>query len=182
MKHKYAVMPPALEAIMEPLVIRTERDDLLLRETTESDVPALVTFFTRNQEHFGWKGEAPNPKIVRDAFVAIEGLLQLGLWHGGELIGHLSLSFLPEPYFGEIGYLLDKEHTGNGYATMSVRALVRHAFSGADFRALSANVWEENPKSWKVLERVGFKLIESPEDVRNYRLEANDWFAMSRPM
>jgi RimJ/RimL family protein N-acetyltransferase len=174
-------MPQALEVNMEPLLIRTERDDLLLRQSTESDVPALVRLVVRNQEHFGWRGD-PSPKNVRETLVAGDGLLQLGLWHGSELIGHLYLSFLPEPHFGETGYVLDKEYTGNGYATMSLRALVQHAFNEVGLRALSANVWGENPKSCDVLERVGFKLVESPKEVRNYRLEANDWFAMSRPI
>jgi RimJ/RimL family protein N-acetyltransferase len=165
---------------MGPLVIPTERDDLLLRQCTESDLSPLLALTIRNREHFGWRGD-PSPENVRRALVAPKGSLPLGLWHGNELIGHSYLSLLPAPYFGETGYVLDKERMGNGYATMSLRALVRHAFDRIELDGLAANVLGENPKSCKVLERVGFKLISNPQGVRNYRLEANEWFAMSRP-
>jgi RimJ/RimL family protein N-acetyltransferase len=165
---------------MEPLIIRTERDGLLLRQCTKADVPALVALVIRNREHFGWQG-SPHPSNVRESLVVPKGLLPFGLWHGSELIGHMYLSLLPHPYFGETGYVLDKDHMGHGYATMSLRALVRHAFDVSELYALSANVLGENPRSCRVLERVGFSLISHPEGVRNYLLEANEWFAMSRP-
>jgi len=57
---------------------------------------------------------------------------------------------------GQFGYWLGERFWGKGIATASGRAMVAHAFSGSQFARLEAPVFEWNPASMRVLEKVGF--------------------------
>ncbi len=64
--------------------------------------------------------------------------------------------FSREHGLAEVGYVIDPEHWGMGYATESLRAVVRHAFEDWGIRKLSACYFADNPASGRVLEKVGF--------------------------
>jgi len=57
---------------------------------------------------------------------------------------------------GHFGYWLGEAHWGKGVATAAARAMVAHAFSRSQFARLEAPVFEWNPPSMRVLEKVGF--------------------------
>lgn len=63
-----------------------------------------------------------------------------------------------EPPWGvvEVGYFLDPEAWGNGYATAAVDLLVGYAFRERRAAKAVASVYETNPASARVLEKVGF--------------------------
>lgn len=144
---------------------RTERDDLVLREfSTEQDDLALFESLTRSQEHL-----LPFCGDIVIKFNSIEAVrrarmdnsdtsrLRMGIWLGEDniLVGEAD-SISRGNSIAEITYWLDVEHTGNGYATLAVRALARRAHYLA-YERVVAKVREENTKSIRVLERAGFE-------------------------
>lgn len=57
----------------------------------------------------------------------------------------------------QFGYWLGEQYWGRGLATTAARALVAHIESEKLFARLEAPVFEWNPASMRVLEKVGFK-------------------------
>jgi RimJ/RimL family protein N-acetyltransferase len=57
---------------------------------------------------------------------------------------------------GNFGYWLGEAHWGNGIATAAARVMIAHAFTETQFMRLEAPVFEWNPTSMRVLEKVGF--------------------------
>ena len=58
---------------------------------------------------------------------------------------------------GEIGYWLGARHHGNGYGTEALRAVVDFAFNRLKLRRLEAGVFDGNPSSGRLLEKLGFR-------------------------
>jgi RimJ/RimL family protein N-acetyltransferase len=57
----------------------------------------------------------------------------------------------------ELGWVLDPDHTGHGYATEAVRELLRHCFEDLGVRRVTANCFLGNDTSWRLMERVGMR-------------------------
>jgi len=55
-----------------------------------------------------------------------------------------------------LGYWIAPEHRGNGYATEASELLVDHGVSHERLHGIEASVYEHNPTSARVLEKVGF--------------------------
>ncbi|WP_461614956.1 GNAT family N-acetyltransferase [Clostridium sp. Marseille-QA1073] len=75
-----------------------------------------------------------------------------------ELIGYVNLfQILRGPLQScLIGYSLDKQQNGNGYATEAVSLAVRFAFNELKLHRIEAGVMLTNTGSMRVLEKVGF--------------------------
>ncbi|WP_435194402.1 GNAT family N-acetyltransferase [Natronomonas sp. EA1] len=56
----------------------------------------------------------------------------------------------------ELGYFIASDAWGNGYATAAVRLLCRYAFRERGLHKVYADVYDLNPASARVLEKVGF--------------------------
>jgi RimJ/RimL family protein N-acetyltransferase len=88
----------------------------------------------------------------------------------------------------EIGYWLGTRYWGKGYATEAVRALIDHAFTSLDHKALQSCVRVTNPASRRVLEKCGFqwtgvglcriRALGSSVPVDRFRLERGIWTAL----
>ena len=57
----------------------------------------------------------------------------------------------------ELGWVLDPRHTGHGYATEAVRALIDISFNGLGLRRVTAACFADNDASWRLMERVGMR-------------------------
>jgi RimJ/RimL family protein N-acetyltransferase len=57
----------------------------------------------------------------------------------------------------EIGWVLDPDHTGHGYATEAVHELIRYCFRDLGVRRVTANCFLDNDVSWRLMERVGMR-------------------------
>jgi RimJ/RimL family protein N-acetyltransferase len=57
----------------------------------------------------------------------------------------------------ELGWVLDPAHTGRGYATEAVRALLTHCFDQLGVRRVVANCVLANDTSWRLMERLGMR-------------------------
>ena len=58
---------------------------------------------------------------------------------------------------GELGWVLHPDHTGRGYATEAVRALLDAAFDGLQLRRVTAACFAANEASWRLMERLGMR-------------------------
>jgi len=57
----------------------------------------------------------------------------------------------------ELGWVIDPAHTGHGYATEAVRALLTYCFTDLRVHRVVANCFLANDKSWRLMERLGMR-------------------------
>jgi RimJ/RimL family protein N-acetyltransferase len=74
----------------------------------------------------------------------------------GKLVGNVYIS---KQDFGtwELGYVFNKSYQKKGYATEAARALMDDAFRNKNARRIIAMCNPLNERSWKLLERLGFR-------------------------
>lgn len=74
------------------------------------------------------------------------------------LIGDIGIHFLDEEKKQvEIGFTLDKEQQGKGYATEAVIAIINYLFQKLNKRRITASIDPRNINSIKLVERLGFR-------------------------
>lgn len=74
------------------------------------------------------------------------------------MIGEVSLIWRDAPNRqGEIGYIFNPVHHGNGYATEAARALLALGFDGVGLHRIYARCAAANTASWGVMERLGMR-------------------------
>lgn len=158
--------PPAPpHALEHPL--RTER--LTLRPATAADADA--TFAYRRLEAVGrWLTEIPTELETYRATFADPARLAttIVVELGGRIIGDFMLRVedawaqaevagLARNTQAKLGWVLDPAHTGRGYATEAVRALLSHCFDELEVRRVVANCFLDNDTSWRLMERLGMR-------------------------
>lgn len=75
----------------------------------------------------------------------------------GDPVGILGLNHVDETWgVAELGYMVHPDAHGHGYATDACRRLVRYGFEARRLHKVTANAFETNPASQRVLEKVGF--------------------------
>ena len=150
-----------------PPVIETER--LVLRGREPSDVEAIFRFASDPEvtQYMAW----PRSQTVADVWDFLDGLtahnyeqeeLDYGLALRSApdvLIGGVGLYWHPrEHQVMELGYVLAKEHWGNGYLPEAARALLRHAFRTTKVQRVHAPIFAENVKSRRAAQKIGLQL------------------------
>ncbi|MFC7098266.1 GNAT family N-acetyltransferase [Halobaculum marinum] len=76
----------------------------------------------------------------------------------GDPVGVVGLDHVNETFGSvEVGYQFAPAHWGEGYATDAVETLCEYAFQQRRFHKVLAYVFETNPASARVLEKVGFR-------------------------
>ncbi len=88
-----------------------------------------------------------------------------------KLIGNVYLGPADEPGAAEIGYVMNRAYRGHGYATEAARAVVDAAFSRGVSK-ICAGCAENNPNSWRLLERLGMRLIERVAHAATFKKDA----------
>lgn len=76
------------------------------------------------------------------------------------LIGDIGIHFLdtdPENRQAEIGYTLDREFRGKGYATEALTAIIGYLFHSLDKHRIIASIDPVNTDSVRLIERLGFR-------------------------
>lgn len=137
-------------------IAETER--LILRRYQKEDLQDLFEYLSDNEvvkyEPYGpmtlhETEENLKWRIGTDEMVAVE------LKKSHKMIGNV---YMGKREFDalETGYVFNRNYWGNGYATESCRALIRQAFSNGIHR-IYAECDPCNEKSWRLLERLGFR-------------------------
>jgi [ribosomal protein S5]-alanine N-acetyltransferase len=119
----------------------------------------------------------------------------IGYWiltEAGELAGVVNISEIVRSRFrsGYLGYYGFAPHSGGGYMTEGLRAVVTRAFRKHGLHRLEANIQPENVKSRQLVKRLGFRLEGlSPRylkiagrwrDHERWAITTEDWAKTSR--
>lgn len=107
----------------------------------------------------------PNPYTVEDAQFWISHASQcapsvhLAIEVAGAVAGGIGVivGSGTDEKTGQFGYWLGRVYWGRGVATAAASAMLQHAMCSMDVVRLQAPVFEWNPPSMRVLEKVGFK-------------------------
>ncbi len=146
----------------EPPAIETDR--LRLRSLTRDDAPRLFEIARDPESIEDFQYAA---KTVEDVLGWMEpGLRDPAsiLWAieaEGKVIGLFETCARPEFTEREdgvyrIGYFIEREAQGQGYATEALQAIIRWLFDRADVRRIEAGVTLHNVASYRILEKAGF--------------------------
>lgn len=133
--------------------IKTKR--LTMRDPTPADLDGYMTFVS-DYEVVKWTASWPHPAdpeftLSRCRQVPPEQGFVGPVFLGDEQIGAMGC------VDGELGYFFARKHWGQGYATEMARAVVARAFAVTDWDQITAGVFDGNPGSIRVLEKLGFR-------------------------
>ncbi|WP_346401432.1 GNAT family N-acetyltransferase, partial [Listeria monocytogenes] len=128
----------------------------------------LTTFLQEKLTNVYWQEQKMAIEIIKqnDSAIGVHCLDNVEYYYGiflhdtDELIGTINLfSILRESLQSAfIGYFLDKEHNGNGYATEAVELIVDFGFDILGLHRIEAGVMPKNERSKQVLLKAGFHL------------------------
>ena len=148
------------------MILQTDR--LILREFTAGDWQAVFAYqndprYLRYYEHSGvtereaqafvyrfitWQGEQPRSRFQ----------LAITLEQTREMIGNVGVRRdAPGEPLADMGFELNPEHWGRGYASEAARAMVDWAFGDLGLDRVHAHCIAENIGSARVLERAGLR-------------------------
>jgi RimJ/RimL family protein N-acetyltransferase len=156
---------PALSRVSWPQVT----DRLALRPARPEDADATWAF-RHQQEVSRWLTELPTSRAdYRAAFEQPDRLsTTLIIDLDGKVIGDLMLRVEDAwaqaevaergtAMQAELGWVLNPDHTGQGYATEAVRELVRICFEVLRVHRVVATCFADNDPSWRLMERLGLR-------------------------
>lgn len=147
--------------------VRTDR--LLLRPLAEADTDALLAYRSIPEVCRFVPFQPMDREVIAErlatqwARIALsdEGQsLTLGIEvpGTGELAGDVVLFWHSRLHLGgEVGYILNPEFCGRGYATEAARAMLRLGFEELGLRRIIARIDERNEASARVLRRLGMR-------------------------
>jgi len=180
--------PPIAERCIA--VLETKR--LVLRAPHLEDAKAIASL-ANDRRIAENTARIPHPYRISDAESWIAGSnIEPGeetylITLDGTIIGGCGFDLRDDPT-PEIGYWLGVKYWGKGFATEAVHALIDHAFTDLELRALQSSVRVTNPASRRVLEKCGFqwtgvglcriRAIGSSVPVDRFRLERGIWTSL----
>jgi RimJ/RimL family protein N-acetyltransferase len=135
--------------------------ELVLREWTEDDVPALVAG-CNDPEIAYWIPMIPHPYTDADALAFLSGevlpdQLKLAVEVDGAVVGGIGMSLNSHDYKGTIGYWVAAAARGRGICTRAVRLLARHGLEDLELQRIDLVTDPDNLSSQRVAEKVGFQ-------------------------
>lgn len=128
-------------------VLAYQRDARYMRfnpwtKRSAEDVQAFVGRFVAQQTH--------NPRLKFQLAIALPA--------AGQLIGNAGIRIKTAGgHEADIGYELDPQHWGRGYASEAARALLQFGFEHLRLHRISAHCLAENVASARVLEKLGMR-------------------------
>lgn len=143
------------------------------------DIEAFRTYYT-DPERLATAliVELPEAVLVGDVMLRIEGA-----WSQAEVREQA------QDVQAELGWVMDPEHQGRGFATEAVRAVMGACFDQLGLRRVSAGCFAANEPSWRMMERLGMRREEHSRatalhrsgewmDGMAYALLADEWRAI----
>ncbi len=182
--------------------VRTAR--LQIRPMSEADVDAMWEW-RRLPEVNRWLGLAPDTlEAFRDRYrdpdrLASMHIVELLAESGADPVpigdvmirigdgwAQLEVADQAKAVEAELGWVLDPAHTGRGYATEAIRAVIDVCFGPLGLRRVHAGCFADNEPSWRLMERLGMRREEFSRktalhrsgawlDGMNYGILAEEW-------
>ncbi len=147
-----------------------ETDRLQLRELTQSDYPALCRILQDEEVMYAYEGAFSGEEVQDwlDHQLARYRRYGFGLWavllkETGEVIGQCGLTMQQwkEEEVLEVGYLFQRAHWHNGYATEAARACKTYAFDMLGAKEVCSIIRDTNTASQNVAVRNGMEKKDS---------------------
>jgi [ribosomal protein S5]-alanine N-acetyltransferase len=141
------------------ILIETER--LLIRKFMPSDAADLFEYLSLPETYRFEPGEPISMDEARELVAERadgSNFLAVVLKESGRLIGHLYFE-QREPLecrTWELGYIFNPRYQRMGYGSEAAAALVDYAFANLNPHRIMARCNQDNPASWKLLEKIGF--------------------------
>jgi ribosomal-protein-alanine N-acetyltransferase len=182
-----------------PVIITTER--LTLRPFRDDDWKA-VHEYALDPEISKYQEWGPNS--AKDTKLFVSKCIQSTNSHKGNIF-FFSITLKPsdthiggcvltaeksEPGEASIGYTIARSYWKNGYASEAANALLELAFTNLGLTRVTANCDSENIGSWRVMEKVGMRFVDTQlnsryfkgswRDWREYAISGGEWFANRR--
>lgn len=154
MKHQnseFAVFP----------VLQSER--LVLRQLRQDDLTAICAYLA-NFEVTKNLSTQPHPFTEADGVAYLESVstedpthnITWAIEHAGVLCGNLRAKNIQET--PRVGYWLGQDHWGKGFMSEAVRIALYYLFEERLVPVVQTGVFEGNPASLRVLEKLGFRM------------------------
>lgn len=146
------------------LPLRTER--LVLRTAVPADLSALLRYYgdpqvVRHLLHTALDRAGVAEKLAKfetnRAPVEIGDVLTLVVEHDGEVVGDLMLRLIAgdPPSVAEIGWVMNPDYGGRGFATEAARAVIDLGFRHYGLHRIFAQLDARNASSARLCERLG---------------------------
>jgi RimJ/RimL family protein N-acetyltransferase len=147
-------------------VIRIDFQNYCIRSFLKNDANSLCKYANNYKIAKNLKNEFPSPYTIKHAedWIAFNITQQpennFAIANDNEVIGAIGVKFKDDISIcnPEIGYWLGEPFWGKGIAANAVRFFCNYLFNNFNFNRLTANVFENNESSKKVLEKSGFVL------------------------
>jgi RimJ/RimL family protein N-acetyltransferase len=156
--------------VFSPVVLETERPDVMVRQLGSRDIKSLYDLMAQNRDHLGrWTDDTtdtyPTVEALRDSILEPHHSHQLrfGVWNQVVLVGRVDLSPLPDGSM-ELSYWIGEEFCNRGFATAAARAVIGYAAKKRGVRTFRAGARAENAASQAVLRNAGFRFSRIFED------------------
>lgn len=81
------------------------------------------------------------------------------------------IGFPDEKREAEIGYMIDANEQGKGYATEALKTLSQWAFQHEEVAVVKVQTAHDNIASIKILEKNGFQLVDTIDNLLTYHLQ-----------
>ncbi|MCU0495792.1 MAG: GNAT family N-acetyltransferase [Anaerolineae bacterium] len=108
--------------------------------------------------------------------------------HDLKMIGRIGFHYFAFDSRAEVGYALNRDYWGQGYASEALQAVLAFSFNVLDLNRMQAIVLPENSASIRVLEKVGMtregllreyvKVGETFLDVYQYAMLKREWLSV----
>lgn len=146
--------------------LRTDR--LVLRPVAESDADRILEYRNRPDVTRWLIRTEVDPEAFRAACKAAvddPDDHSMAVVLDGLVIGTVSLELsdgmgqpgMPSRTEALLGYIFDPDHSGRGYASEAVAAVVDHTFRRLGVRRITAGCFADNAASVRILEKVGMR-------------------------
>ena len=146
--------------------LRTDR--LVLRPVGEAHVERILEYRNRPDVTRWLIRTEVDPEAFRAAWKAAAGDPDdhsMAVVLDGLVIGTVSLELsdgmgqpgMPTRTEAQLGYIFDPAHSGRGYASEAVAAVVDHSFRRLGVRRITAGCFADNAASVRILEKVGMR-------------------------
>jgi Acetyltransferases, including N-acetylases of ribosomal proteins len=137
-----------------PVFIRGE--DVDLRPIEDADVEFLQKAANHPDVRRYAGGDVPVSRSDVGASPA-DDVVELLVCDGDTPVGDVSLAPIDERRgWANLGYWINPEHWGEGYATEAARLTVTHGFEELRLHRISATIHADNEASKRVVENLGF--------------------------
>jgi [ribosomal protein S5]-alanine N-acetyltransferase len=148
--------------------VAIETPRLVLRELGDNDAPAVQAYAGNIEvvRYLDWGPSTPEDTVrflavaraARDAVPRTAYHLAIALKGGSTLIGSCRIEIRSAANgSGDLGYVLNRQHWGHGYATEAIRHLLSFGFERLALHRIWATCDVENRASARVLEKIGMR-------------------------